>query len=134
MKNTLIDSPKRNLRRLNIGIFTAFCLFLGSLAFSISNLTASPDTEQLLADKTVKGLVLSPNKKPIPGAVIKVKDATTGTVADINGNFYLDLKNFEEASVTLQIAMVGYESKAVVVNTNKLPRDLGKITLKKEVE
>ena len=44
----------------------------------------------------------------------------------------LNLKYFEEASVTLQIAMVGYESKDVMINTNKLPHDLGKITLKKE--
>ncbi|WPR74348.1 carboxypeptidase-like regulatory domain-containing protein [Algoriphagus sp. NG3] len=132
MKNTLIDSHKRNLRRINIGIVFVFCLFLGGLVFSISKLTAAPDTEQLQPDKTVKGLVLSPNKKPIPGAVIKVKNATTGTVADINGNFMIDLKNFEEASVTLQIAMVGYESKDVVVNTSKLPRDLGKITLEEE--
>lgn len=134
MKNTLIDSHKRNLRRLNIGILSAFCLFIGGLAFSISKLTAAPDIEQLIAEKTVKGLILSPDKKPIPGAVIIVKDKTTGTVTDINGVFSLDLRKFDEASITLVIAMIGYESKEVEVKTNKLPTDLGKITLKKEAE
>ncbi|SFU04700.1 CarboxypepD_reg-like domain-containing protein [Algoriphagus locisalis] len=134
MKNTLKDPHKRKLRRLNIGIFTAFCLFLGGLAFSISHLTAAPDTEQLRPDKKVKGLILSPDKKPIPGTVIKVKDATTGTVADINGNFYLDLEYFDQEEVTLIISMIDYQSKEVVVNTKKLPKDLGKITLPKEIK
>ena len=134
MKNTLIQSHKRYLRRLNIGIACAFCLFLGGLAFSFTNLAATPDNEQLKPDKTVKGVILSPNKKPIPGAVIIVKNSTTGTVADINGVFSLDLKKFEEASLTLEISMIHYESKDVVVKTDKLPEDLGKITLKKGIE
>ncbi len=134
MKNTLINSHKRNLRRLNIGILSAFCLFIGGLVFSITKLTAAPDTEQLIAEKTVKGLILSPDKKPIPGAVIIIKDTTTGTVTDVNGVFSLNLKYFEEASVTLKIAMIGYESKEIEVKTNKLPIDLGKMTLKKEAK
>lgn len=133
MKNTSIDPHKRKLRRLNIGIASAFCLFLGGLAFSISTLTAAPDTEQL-PDKTVKGLILSPEKKPIPGAIISIKETTTGTVTDTKGNFVLDLEEFEEATVVVQIAMAGFESKDVVVKTNKLPNNLGKITLQKEVK
>ena len=134
MKNTLTRSHKRYLRRLNFGIACAFCLFLGGLAFSVTNLSATPENEQLKPDKTVKGIILSANKKPMPGAVIKVKNSTSGTVTDINGIFSLDLKEFEEASLTLEISMVNYESKEVVIKTDKLPEDLGKITLKKEAE
>ncbi|RAI87069.1 carboxypeptidase-like regulatory domain-containing protein [Algoriphagus yeomjeoni] len=134
MKNTSIDSHKRKLRRINIGVIVSFCLFLGGLAFSISKLTAAPDTEQVEYEKTVKGLIVSSENKPIPGAVIKVKDATTGTVANIEGNFWLDLEKFNEETVTLKISMIDYESTEMLVNTKKLPKDLGKITLKKEVE
>ena len=134
MKNTLTRSHKLYLRRLNIGIACSFCLFLGGLAFSVTNLSATPEKEQLKPDKTVKGIILSANKKPMPGAVIKVKNSTTGTVTDINGVFSLDLKKFEEVSLTLEISMVNYESKEVVIKTDKLPEDLGKITLKKEAE
>ncbi|WP_439487571.1 carboxypeptidase-like regulatory domain-containing protein [Algoriphagus sp.] len=134
MKNTLMDSHNRYQRKLRVGFLTAICLFIGGIAFSISKLAAAPDAGHLIADKTVKGLILSPEKKPIPGAVITVKDTTTGTVADINGVFTMDLQYFKEENVILKISMVDYESTEVVVRTNKLPKDLGKITLQKETD
>lgn len=132
MKNTLIDLHTRNMRRLNVVVVFAFCLFIGGLAFSISKLAAATDTEQLVAEKTVKGLIVSPDKKPIPGAVIIVQETKTGTVTDTEGNFTLDLQYFEEASLNLQVAMIGYESQDIDVKTAELPIDLGKITLEKE--
>ena len=95
MKDTLEQSHKRYRIKLNLGIIAAFFLFLGGLAFSISKLTAAPENEELIAGKTVKGMVLSQDKKAIPGAIIIVKETTTGTVTDIKGNFSLDLKSFE---------------------------------------
>ncbi|WP_057939648.1 carboxypeptidase-like regulatory domain-containing protein [Algoriphagus resistens] len=133
MKKTLIESQKIKLRRLTMGILSIFILFLGGVIFSATQLTAATEKE-LKSDKTVKGLILSPDKKPIPGAVIIVKDTDTGTVADIDGVFSMDLQYFEEESVTLTISMTEYESTEVVVKTNKLPKDLGKITLQKETE
>lgn len=134
MKNTLKKSHKRYLRKLNISITAALCLFIGGLAFSFSQLTAAPDSERLISDKTVKGLIHSPDKKPIPGAVIIVKDTDNGTVTDINGRFMMDLEKFKDETVTLEISMIDYESTEIVVKTSKLPKDLGKITLKKEAE
>ncbi|MEB2776695.1 carboxypeptidase-like regulatory domain-containing protein [Algoriphagus sp. D3-2-R+10] len=134
MKNTLDDSHKRYLRKLRVGFLTILCLFIGGLAFSISKLTAAPDTGKHISEKTVKGLILSPEKKPIPGAVINVKDTTTGTVTDVDGVFSMDLQYFEEETVILKISMIDYESTEVVVKTNKLPKDLGKITLQKETD
>lgn len=134
MKNTSNDPPKLKLRKMKIGILSVLILFLGGIAFSISKLTAATENEQLIAEKTVKGIVLTQDKKPIPGAIILVKESTTGTATDIEGNFSLDLKYFEEETLILKISMIDYESKEVVVNTKKLPKDLGKITLTKEVK
>lgn len=134
MKNTLNISHKHYLRKLRVGFLTVLCLFIGGLAFSISKLTAAPDIGKHISEKTVKGLILSPEKKPIPGAVIIVKDTTTGTVTDTNGVFTMNLQDFEVENVTLKISMPDYESTEVVVKTNKLPKDLGKITLQKETD
>ncbi|WP_339867849.1 carboxypeptidase-like regulatory domain-containing protein [uncultured Algoriphagus sp.] len=134
MKNTLTNSHKRYQRKVKIGFLTALFLFIGGFAFSISKLTSTADTEELLDKKTVKGLILSPDKKPIPGAVILVKETTTGTVTDIEGNFWLDLEKFNQETITLKISMIDYESTEIMVNTKKLPKDLGKITLKKEAK
>lgn len=134
MKDTLEQSHKRYRIKLNLGIIAAFFLFLGGLAFSISKLTAAPENEELIAGKTVKGMVLSQDKKPIPGAIIIVKETTTGTVTDIKGNFSLDLKSFEEENLTIKISMIDYESTEVIVKKSELPLNVGKITLNKEAE
>jgi hypothetical protein len=134
MKNTSNDPPKLKLRKMKIGILSVLILFLGGIAFSISKLTAATENEQLIAEKTVKGIVLTQDKKPIPGAIILVKESTTGTATDIEGNFSLDLKYFEEETLILKISMIDYESTEIMVNTKKLPKDLGKITLTKEVK
>ncbi len=131
MKNTLKESHKINLRKIKIGVLTVFCLFLGGLAFAITHLKAAPESEKLGDKKTVKGTILTTDKKPIPGAIILVKETTTGTAADVNGKFNLDLEYFDQEEVTLKISMIDYESTEVVVNTKKLPKDLGKITLTK---
>lgn len=134
MENTLVDSHKRYQRKVKIGFLTALLIFIGGFAFSISKLTSTADTEELIDKKTVKGLILSPDKKPIPGAVILVKETTTGTVTDIEGNFWLDLEKFAQETITLKISMIDYQSTEIWVNTKKLPKDLGKITLKKEAK
>lgn len=134
MKNTLINSHKRYQRKLKISFLTALFLFIGGFAFSISKLASATDSEEISAKKTVKGLILSSDKKPIPGTIILVKETTTGTVTDIEGNFMLHLKKFNEETITLKISMIDYESIEVTVKTNKLPLDLGTITLKKEAE
>jgi len=129
MKKKFIDSPKTKLREIKFGVLSILILFLIGIVFSITRLTAAPEKEYLIAEKKVEGIVLSPNKKPIPGAIILVKETTTGTATDIEGNFSLDLKYFEEDEVTLIISMIDYESKEVKVNLKNLPKNLGKITL-----
>ena len=134
MKKTTINSPKTKLREIKFGVLSILILFFTGIIFSITKLTAAPEREQSTAEKTVKGLVLSQEKKPIPGAVILIKDTDTGTITDTEGNFSLNLKYFEEETLTLEITFIDYESKEVVVNTKKLPKDLGKIILEKEVK
>ncbi|MBB6327154.1 hypothetical protein FHS59_002782 [Algoriphagus iocasae] len=134
MKNTLENSRKIYLRNLQIGVVTAVCLILGVLIFSASSLNAAPEKEVAMEGKIATGLILSADKKPIPGAIILVKDTTTGTVTDIGGKFYIDLKNFDQEEVTLKISMIDYETQEIVVNTKKLPKNLGKIILTKSAK
>lgn len=132
MKETLITSKLSSFGNSKTGILVLLFVLLGMATTSCSKSTAGRD--ELKVDKIVSGIILSPDKKPIPGAVIIIKDTTTGTVTDIKGNFSMDLKEFEEATVTLKISMIDYESKEVEVKTNKLPTDLGKIILQKETD
>lgn len=133
MKNTLIKPRLSSHQNSKNGIIALLFIILGIASFSCSK-SPSEGEQYKVDEKIVEGLILSPDNKPIPGAVIIVKDATTGTVTDINGKFTMDLKKFEEEGVTLTISMIDYESTELDVKTNKLPIDLGKITLKKEAE
>lgn len=62
--------------------------------------------------RSVKGKVLDENGEGIPGASVKVKGTTTGTITDIDGNYELTLP--DGASV-LEIRGVGLESQDVTV-------------------
>ncbi|EAZ79425.1 carboxypeptidase-like regulatory domain-containing protein [Algoriphagus machipongonensis] len=134
MKNSINKAHKLYQRKLKFSILTVLFLFLGGLAFSITQLTSAGDGAYLEAKKIVKGIVLSQDKSPLPGAIIIVKNEDTGTVTDIKGNFYLDLEDFTSEEITLQISMIDHESTDVVLKTKNLPKDLGKITLKKEAK
>ena len=134
MKNTLENSRKIYLRNLQIGVVTAVCLILGVLIFSASSLNAAPEREVVMEGKIATGLILSADEKHIPSAIMLVKDANTGTVTDIGGKFYIDLKNFDQEEVTLKISMIDYETQEIVVNTKKLPKNLGKIILTKSAK
>lgn len=131
MKNSINKAHKLYQRKLKFSILTVLFLFLGGLAFSITQLTSAGDGAYLEAKKIVKGIVLSVEKKPIPGSIIFVKETTTGTATDIGGNFSINLEDFDQEEVTLKISMIDYESQEIVVNTKKLPKNLGKIILSK---
>ncbi len=73
----------------------------------------------------VRGKVLDENGTPLPGASIKLKNASTGTSTDAEGNFVLSLPNNQG---TVVISFVGYENVELPVGPN-----LGTITLKREI-
>ncbi len=62
--------------------------------------------------RTVKGKVLDEKGEGIPGASVKVKGTTTGTITDIDGNYELTLPDDKDV---LEIGGVGLESQDVKV-------------------
>lgn len=54
------------------------------------------------------------NNEPLPGANVIVKGSSTGTTADFDGNYIVDVSEFP---TTLQFSLLGYETKEVVVNS-----------------
>ena len=57
----------------------------------------------------VKGQVSDKTGEPIIGATVKVKDATTGTITDFDGNFSLNVK----AGGVLVISYIGYTTQEI---------------------
>ncbi|GGF21773.1 SusC/RagA family TonB-linked outer membrane protein [Echinicola rosea] len=62
--------------------------------------------------KTVSGTVRDDQGVPLPGATIRVKGTTNGTVTDIDGKFSIEV---EEGAV-LQVSFVGFVAQEVPVN------------------
>jgi len=71
---------------------------------------------------TVKGTVVDENGDPLPGATIQVKGTTTGTSADINGNFSLSVPS----DASLVISFIGHQTIEIAVGGRT---ELGNITL-----
>ena len=82
----------------------------------------SEGTEDLLADRTVKGIVKEENGGGLPGVSVILKGTQRGTVTDVEGNFELSVPD-EEA--VLIFSFVGYISQEVVVgNRTSIDVDL----------
>jgi TonB-dependent SusC/RagA subfamily outer membrane receptor len=72
-------------------------------------------TTGLLAQKRqITGKVLDPSGSPIPAATIKIKGTATGTSADFEGAFKLDVSDGN----SLIISGIGYEPKEVKVGSS----------------
>lgn len=61
---------------------------------------------------TVTGKILDEQGQPLPGAGIVVKGTTTGTSADIDGNYSLRVGSNQ----TLVVSFIGYKDQEVAVN------------------
>ncbi|WP_210513695.1 SusC/RagA family TonB-linked outer membrane protein [Hymenobacter terricola] len=59
---------------------------------------------------TVRGQVVGPDKAPIPGVTVLVKNTTNGTTTDAEGNFSLSLP---DADGTLVISAIGFVTQEV---------------------
>jgi TonB-linked SusC/RagA family outer membrane protein len=73
----------------------------------------------------VRGTVLDADGQPLTGATIIIEGTTTGTVADIDGNFAIECPK----GSTLSISFMGYKGQQVTVTT----ADKLKITLEEDV-
>ncbi|WP_354360351.1 TonB-dependent receptor [Pedobacter sp. UYP30] len=65
----------------------------------------------------IRGTVLDETGLPLPGASVKVKGSSQGTVTDAKGNFSLASVTKGE---TLQISFLGYETAEVIINDEKI--------------
>jgi len=71
----------------------------------------------IFAQTTVTGSVSDENNNPIPGANV-VASATTGTVADFDGNFSLSVDQMPPFSIN--VSSVGFDSVTLNVTASNL--------------
>lgn len=63
----------------------------------------------------ISGTILDKKaKEPLPGATVVIKGTTTGTSADFDGNFSIEIKSFP---ATLVISFIGYSTKELEMNS-----------------
>ncbi|MDE5711704.1 MAG: SusC/RagA family TonB-linked outer membrane protein, partial [Bacteroides sp.] len=67
--------------------------------------------ENVMQQKTIKGVVVDAAGEPVIGANVIVKGTTNGVITDIDGNFTLNVP----VNCTLQISFIGYTTKEVKV-------------------
>ena len=80
---------------------------------------------------TIKGKIIDPtDNEPIVGSVIRLKDAITVTVSELDGSF--SLKTTETGDRKIVITMIGYAIKEVEVHLNSDIVDIGIINLETE--
>lgn len=70
--------------------------------------------------KTVTGTVTDVSGEPIIGANIRIKGTTTGTIADIDGNFSIEA----EPQSVIEVSYIGYLTQETVINNQKSIRFL----------
>ncbi|MDR6942740.1 SusC/RagA family TonB-linked outer membrane protein [Mucilaginibacter pocheonensis] len=63
------------------------------------------------AQTVLKGHVTGPDSQPVVGANVKLKDASSGTTTDVNGNFNI----IYAKPVTLVITAIGFKSREVSI-------------------
>lgn len=68
----------------------------------------------LAQEKNISGKVVDGNNLPLPGATVIIKDSSSGTSTDFDGNYSIKAK----AGETLIISFVGYATKEITVGTS----------------
>jgi len=108
----------------NVKITLKIFLLLSLLLNFQSTVQASKNkrTEIVLQqqDLKVRGNVVDPTGYPLPGVTVIIKGTKIGTVTDANGNFVIDSKS----GSILTFSFIGFKSKEVVVNSEKLKIEL----------
>ena len=103
-------------------------LFSAMLTLGVlGGLAVCPTPVMAAVQQTVKasGSVVDQDGQPLIGATVKVKNATTGTVTDFDGNFSIDAPS----NATLVISYVGYKDREIAVRGRA---DLGQIQLESD--
>lgn len=70
-------------------------------------------SQQAIAQHNVTGTITDDTGDALPGATIKVKDSTTGTVSDNDGTFSLTVP---DKNAVLIVSFLGFESREILLN------------------
>ncbi|AGA76754.1 SusC/RagA family TonB-linked outer membrane protein [Echinicola vietnamensis] len=112
-----------NLRFSKAMYATAGMVFLAGIGTAFHPLTAkgigndvvmernTPLMDVIAQAKKITGKVTDDQGEPLPGATVRVKGTTNGTVTDIDGNFSIEV---EEGAV-LQVSFVGFVAQEVPI-------------------
>lgn len=65
--------------------------------------------------RTVEGVVTDTDNMPLPGVNVLVKNSTSGTVTDVNGQYRLSISNEVQ---TLVFSYVGYQTQEVTLGNH----------------
>lgn len=99
------------MKKIQLAVAT---LFMSAMAFSQGIITGTVNDGELGG--------------PLPGATVRVKGTNTGTSADFDGNFTLEVS---QSSGTLVVSYIGFLAKEVAFSTTG---NLGTITLMPDAE
>lgn len=67
--------------------------------------------------RTIQGTVVDSHGEPLIGVTVRIKNAQTGVVTDIDGKYSLVTK---ETAPTLEFSYIGYTPQSIVANTNNI--------------
>lgn len=87
-------------RRISIIIFTLLVISVESLAQS----------------RSVKGKIMDSDGMPLPGAAVMIKGTSKGVVADVDGNYVIDVP--AGSTTVLSFSFLGMTAKDVAVSAN----------------
>ena len=93
----------------------------------LGGVTLCPTPVMAAVQQTVKanGQVVDQDGEPLIGATVKLKNATSGTVTDFDGNFSIDVPS----NGVLVVSYVGYKDREIAVRGRA---DLGQIQLESD--
>ena len=95
-----------------------FSAMLGLCALGSTGVYAAPAMTAVAQSPTIKvrGQVVDEQGEPLVGATIRIKDATGGTTADLDGNFQLDVAG----DAVLIVSYVGFKDREVAVRNRAI--------------
>ena len=65
----------------------------------------------------LKGIVRDSNGEPLAGVSVAVKGTTSGTITDVNGNFYLE--NEVNSQTVLVVSFIGMQTQEIKVGNKR---------------
>lgn len=123
-KSSLLVSRLRMLHRQATSrwALSKYALVLPLLVLVLALTAARPEVERMVQPLltanpiVVKGRVTGPDKKPLPGATVVVRNGTMGTTTDVNGRFMIKA----ESGISLVVSFVGFETKEIVAKAGSV--------------